>query len=358
MDTNAKRFVALVDLDAFYTSAETLEKPSLAGKPLLVGGSPTTRGVVAAASYEARMYGCRSAMPMSQAVRLCPSAVILKPRFSIYRKYSQQVMEILRRESSLVEQVSIDEAYVDLTHLVDNMKEAEGLAHRMQGRIRLDLGLPASVGLAPSKLVAKVACEIGKPQGFVVVKQGEEAAFLSGLDIRALPGIGPRTTQKLRNSGFETLGQIACAPLKTITSVLGSYGGIIHRRARGEDQSPIITQRETKSVSAEETFAEDISDAQTLTIEVQRLAERISASLIEHGLVARTMTLKLRTADFLTITRSSSRHRSTASAEAIVLDILQLLFTNWTVGDPIRLIGVGASNLRLVREPDQLAMDI
>lgn len=358
MDVNEKRFVALVDLDAFYASVETLENPSLAGKPLLVGGSPTTRGVVAAASYEARMYGCHSAMPMSQAVRMCPSAVILKPRFSLYRKYSQQVMEILHRESSLVEQVSIDEAYVELTHLVDNMKEAEGLAHRMQGRIHLDLGLPASVGLAPSKLVAKVACEIGKPHGFVVVRHGEESGFLSGLDVRALPGIGPRTTQKLHNSGFETLGQIASAPLKTITTVLGSYGAIIHRRARGEDQSSIVTERETKSVSAEETFAEDVSDAQTLIREVQRLAERITASLIDHGLVARTMTLKLRNADFLTITRSSSRHRSTASADAIVADILQLLFANWAAGDPIRLIGVGASNLRLVREPDQLVMDI
>jgi DNA polymerase-4 len=358
MDADEKRFVALVDLDAFYASVETLEDPSLAGKPLLIGGSPTARGVVAAASYEARKYGCHSAMPMARAVKLCPIAVILRPRFSLYREYSQQVMDVLRRESSLVEQVSIDEAYVDLTPVAETMEDAEGLAHRMQGRIRLDLGLPASVGLAPSKLVAKVACETGKPQGFVVIRHGEESAFLAALEVRALPGIGPRSTQKLHNSGFETLGQIAGTPLQTITTILGPYGAVIQHRARGEDQSPVTPDRETKSVSAEETFAEDVSDALTLTDEVQRLSGRIAESLSNHGLVARTVTLKLRNADFLTITRSTSRDRSTADAEAIVADALRLLSANWTNGDPVRLIGVGASNLRLVRAPGQLAMDI
>jgi DNA polymerase IV len=355
---NDDRFVALVDLDAFYASVEMLEDPTLVGKPLLIGGSPSARGVVAAASYEARKYGCHSAMPMSRAVKLCPTAVILRPRFSLYREYSQQVMDVLRRESALVEQMSIDEAYVDLSPVAGTMEEAEGLAHRMQGRIRLDIGLPASVGLAPSKLVAKVACETGKPQGFVVIRPGEEAAFFANLKVRALPGIGPRSTQKLRNSGFETLGQVADASMQTIMAVLGPYGAVIQRRARGEDASPVSTDRETKSVSAEETFAEDVSDAQALNDEVKRLAGRVAESLSNHGLVARTVTLKLRNAEFLTITRSASRDRSTADADAIAADALDLLSANWLEGDPVRLIGVGASNLRLVRAPGQLAMDI
>ena len=357
-EPNDRRFVALVDLDAFYASVEMLEDPDLVGKPLLIGGSPTARGVVAAASYEARKYGCHSAMPMSRAVKLCPTAVILHPRFTLYREYSQQVMDVLRRESSLVQQMSIDEAYVDLTPMAETMEEAEGLAHRMQGRIRLDLGLPASVGLASNKLVAKVACETGKPQGFVVVPQGEEAAFLAGLEVSALPGIGPKSTQRLRNSGFETLGQLASAPMQTIMAVLGPYGAVIQRRSQGEDPSPVSTDRETKSVSAEETFAEDVSDEQALSDEVRRLAGRVAESLANHGLVARTVNLKLRNSEFVTITRSTSRERSTADVDAIAADALHLLGVNWTEGDPVRLIGVGVSNLRLVRAPGQLAMEI
>ena len=358
MDADENRFVALVDLDAFYASVETLEDSTLVGKPLLIGGSPTSRGVVAAASYEARKYGCHSAMPMSRAVKLCPIAVILSPRFSLYHEYSQKVMALLRRESYLVQQMSIDEAYVDLTSMAKTWDEAEGLAHRMQGRIRLDLGLPASVGLASNKLVAKVACETGKPEGFVVVRDGQESAFLDGLMVRALPGIGPQSAQKLRNSGFATLGQIACASLHTMMNILGPYGAVIQRRARGEDPSPVTTDHETKSVSAEETFAEDVSDGQSLAAEIERLSKRVAESLSNHGLVARTITLKLRNTEFLTITRSSSRDRSTADVEAIVADALHLLGVNWVDGDPVRLIGVGASNLRLVHATGQLTMDI
>jgi DNA polymerase-4 len=352
------RFVALVDLDAFYASCELLEDPSLQGKPLLIGGSPTSRGVVAAASYEARKYGCRSAMPMSRAIKLCPHAVILRPRFSLYHEYSQQVMDILRRESALVQQMSIDEAYVDLTPVATSMDEAEGLAHRMQGRVRLDLGLPCSVGLAPNKMVAKVACESGKPQGFVVVRHGEEAGFLAPLDVDAMPGIGPRTAQRLRTAGFETLGQIAQAQQQQIMAVLGPYGAVIQRRALGDDPSPISVERDTKSISAEETFAEDLTDRQALQEEVIRLAQRVAGSLERHELLARTVTLKLRNADFHTITRSASRPRSTADAEAIAAEVLRLLDDNWRPGDPVRLIGVGVSNLRPVRAPGQLSLDL
>jgi DNA polymerase-4 len=358
MEPEAPRYVALVDLDAFYASVEMLEDPSLEGKPLLIGGSPQSRGVVAAASYAARKFGCHSAMPMSRALRLCPEAVVLSPRFTLYHDYSQQVMDVLRRESALVQPMSIDEAYVDLTPVADSMAEAEGLAHRMQGRIRVDLGLPASVGLAPNKLVAKVACETGKPQGFVVVRVGEEPGFLAPLPVKALPGIGPRSEQRLLASGFGTLGQLAEASMESVMAALGPWGAVLQRRARGEDFSPVSTDRETKSISAEETFAQDLTDEGALRDEVTRLAGRVAASLDKHGLVTRTVTLKLRDAGFHTITRSSSREQSTAAAAAIADEALQLLMANWVAGEPVRLIGVGTSNLRPVHAPGQLMMGI
>lgn len=358
MSGDEQRFVALVDLDAFYASVEMLEDPSLLGKPLLIGGSPEGRGVVAAASYEARKFGCHSAMPMARALRLCPEAVILHPNFTLYREYSQQVMDVLRRESELVQQMSIDEAYVDLTPVVESMNEAEGLAHRMQGRIRVDVGLPCSVGLAANKMVAKVACETGKPKGFVLVPAGAEAAFLAGLEVRMLPGIGPKSTQRLQAAGYETLGQVAEAEVTTIMRVLGPWGAVVQRRAQGEDPSQVSTSRETKSTSAEETFAEDVTDGEALRDEVTRLSKRIADSLEKHGLLGRTVSIKLRDSDFQTITRSASRERATADVEAISSEALQLLAANWVEGSPVRLIGVGVSNLRPVSAPGQLRMDI
>ncbi len=358
MESPSDRYIALVDLDAFYASVEALERPELAGRPLLIGGSPTGRGVVAAASYEARAFGCHSAMPMARALRLCPGAVVLSPRFTVYRAYSKRVMDLLARESDLIEQMSIDEAYVDLTPVASTIAEAEDLGRRMQGRIRVELGLPCSVGLASSKTVAKVACETGKPAGFVVVRPGAEAEFLAGLPVGKLPGIGPRSAERLKAAGFDTLGMVAGAPVARLTSALGPWGAALQRRARGEDPSPVRTERQTKSVSAEETFAEDVAAAAELHEEIAKMSERIAGSLARHGLVGRTVTLKLRSADFTTITRSASRATATAHAEAILAEADRLLDANWTEGDPVRLIGVGVSNLRPANAPGQLRMDL
>lgn len=355
---DGQRYIALVDLDAFYAAVEVLEEPALTGKPLLIGGSPQSRGVVAAASYEARKYGCHSAMPMSRAVRLCPEAVILPPRFHLYREYSGRVMEILQRESGVIQQMSIDEAYVDLTPVSHDMQEAAGHAHRMQGRVRVELGLPCSVGIASNKMVAKVACETGKPGGFVVVRAGTETAFLAGLDVRSLPGIGPRSAERLKAHGFHTLGQIAAAPPEALVTILGPWGAALKRRAQGEDSSPVETDRETKSVSSEETFAEDVSLREPLAEELRRMVGRVARSLQDHGLVGRTVTLKLRHADFTTLTRSTSRDNATAQADAILADALHLLDANWEAGTNIRLIGVGVSNLRPVQAPGQLPLEI
>ena len=351
------RSIALIDLDAFYASVEVLERPELAGVPLLIGGSPRGRGVVAAASYEARAFGCHSAMPMAHALRLCPEATVLSPRFPAYREHSKRVMEVLARESDLVQQVSIDEAYVDLTPVAETMTEAEGFAHRMQGRIRVELGLPSSVGLAASKLVAKVACESGKPGGFAVVRPGDEAAFLAPLAVEKLPGIGPRSAQRLRAQGLDTLGQVAAAPVALLVSTLGPWGAVLQRRAQGEDPSPVSAERETKSISAEETFEVDIDERAPLVERLEAMAERLAGSLAKQGLVGRTVTLKLRSADFTTLTRSASGHAATASAEVIRAQAAALLESNWAPGQPIRLIGVGISNLRPVHAPGQLPME-
>ena len=353
-----QRYIALVDLDAFYASCEVLEQPDLAGKPLLIGGSPEGRGVVAAASYEARAFGCHSAMPMGRALRLCPWATVLHPRFHLYRDYSLRVMDILRRESPLVEQMSIDEAYVELTPSASSMTEAEGLAHRMQGRVRVELGLPASVGLAGSKMVAKIACETGKPKGFVTVRAGTEAAFLSELEVGALPGIGPQPAKRLKAKGFHTLGQVAEAETKLVIASLGLWGAVLQRRAAGIDPSPVSVNHETKSMSAEETFATDVDEAETLEEELTSMSARLAESLDKKGLVARTITLKLRSSDFTTIMRSASRKQATANSDAIREDALRLLSSNWQPGHPVRLIGMGVSSLKSVQGPGQLMLGL
>ena len=351
------RSIVLMDLDAFYASVEVLEQPELRGKPLLIGGSPEGRGVVAAASYEARTFGCHSAMPMARAVRLCPHAVILRPRFTIYREYSGRVMEVLHRESEMVQQMSIDEAYVDLSPVTESREEAEALAHRMQGRVRVELGLPCSIGLATSKMVAKIACETGKPSGFVAVPPGAEAAFLAPLPVRMMPGIGPRTHPRLEALGLHTLGDVAAAPLGVLMGALGPWGAVLQRRAGGEDDSSVVTDRETKSSSAEETFAEDVASRDRLVEEISAMAERVAGSLVKHGLVGRTVTLKLRYADFTTITRSSSRDNATSSTSHVREEAIRLLDANWREGEPVRLIGVGVSNLRPVVAPGQLPLE-
>lgn len=352
------RRIALVDLDAFYASVEEIERPELRGKPLLIGGRPEGRGVVAAASYEARKYGCHSAMPMGRALRLCPHAIVLPTRHTLYQRYSKSVMELLCEESLLVQSVSIDEAYVDFTATTGTMAEAEALAHRVQGRIRVDLALPCSIGLASNKMVAKVACETGKPSGFVTVPLGQEATFLAGLEVSALPGIGPKSTERLHAAGLHTLGEVASAPTARLTSVLGSWGAVLQHRAAGVDDSPVSTERGSKSISSEETFATDVDDREFLITEISRQVNRLTDSLEQKNLVARTVVLKLRYANFTTVTRSASHSTATSDTEIILATALQLLDSNWPPGIPIRLIGVGVSKMRPRQAKGQLAMDV
>ena len=347
-----------MDLDAFYASVEVAERPELKDKPVLIGGSPSGRGVVAAASYEARRYGVHSAMPMAQALRLCPQATVLPGRHGLYHEYSQRVMAILGEATPLVEQVSVDEAYLELTSVAAGLEQAEGLVRSLQLRVRTEVGLPCSAGLANNKLVAKVACETGKPNGLIVVPPGAEAQFLADLPVQKLPGIGPRTAERLNAEGFTTLDQIASAPVHRLTAVMGPWGAVLQRRAQGFDQSPVHTERETKSISSETTFPTDIAQLAPLAGYLEHIANELADSLHRQEWLARTVTLKLRFADFTTITRSMSRPSATASAGAILETARQLLEANWTPGQPVRLIGAGVSNLRPRQTPGQLALQV
>ena len=355
---NNKRRIALVDLDAFYASVEELENPYLKDKPVLIGGSPESRGVVAAASYIARQYGCRSAMPMAHALRLCPHAVVLPTRHSLYKAYSKKVFSLLLEETKQVQQVSIDEGYVDLTASTNDMAHAKALAHQMQGRIMVELGLSCSIGLATNKLIAKVACETGKPKGFIFVPPGKETEFLAPLEIALLPGIGPRSSSKLRSVGLTTLGSVAAASDSFLISILGPSGPVIKTRAQGQDDSSVVVENAPKSISSEETFDKDISEVQELYSELWKLTQSVSKSLVHQQISAKTVTLKIRYSNFETISRSVSNHEFTSDVNVLFGFAKRLFDANWISPKALRLIGIGASNLKPISPEGQMKLEI
>jgi len=342
---NPPRAIIHLDLDAFFAAVEVLENPDLAAKPLLVGGRPEERGVVAAASYPAREFGVRSAMPMYLALRRCPDAIILPPRHSLYRSYSRQVMEILHQASSLVEQISIDEACLDLTEQVVRWEESVEIARRLQARIREEVELSASLGVATNKLVAKVASDRDKPGGLTVVRPGEEAAFLSPLPVRVLWGVGPVTTEKLAAIGVTTVGELAQCSEKELGDRFGSHGIEMAQRARGIDERPLVTEHEPKSVSQERTFTRDLRDEESLRRHLWRLSRDVARHLQKMELAAGTVAIKLRYANFETLTRQMSLAVPTDDERAIYRAALVLLRRTWQRDRPLRLLGVGGQNL-------------
>jgi len=287
------RIIAHLDLDAFFCAVEELHTPSLRGKPFAVGGSPEGRGVVASCSYSARMQGVHSAMPMAQALRLCPNLQIVSHNFGAYTKASRQVMEKIRTVSDLVEQISIDEAFFDLSDKAD----AERIAHDLQLDIYQTLHLPSSIGIAANKLVAKIANDFGKsqkrdgtpPRAFTLVPAGEEAAFLAPLSVTKLWGVGPKTAARLTEIGITTIGELAQQDELKMLQRFGQNGYEITRRARGIDNRPIVTERETKSISQETTFSKDISDKRELQQVLRKLSLKVCERLKKSGLVARTV---------------------------------------------------------------------
>jgi DNA polymerase-4 len=343
-----------LDLDAFFAAVEQRDKPSLRGKPVVVGGIGA-RGVVATASYEARAFGVRSAMRMIEARSLCPHAAFLGGRFTAYREASQLVMARLRQESPLVEPLSLDEAYVDLAASPDSPNDKD--IHARVNTLRADIveltgGLTASVGVASSKLMAKIASEINKPNGVYVVEPGTEAALLGPMQVTVIPGVGPATTERLRRLGVATVEDLRATSEDDLVRTLGkAHGTSLWRLARAIDDRAVVSERETKSLSVEDTFDHDITDRGTLSSIVDTMSRRVTARLQRNGWSARTVTLKARRHDFETLSRSSTFTSPTDSATAIA-DTAARLLAGIDVAGGLRLLGVGVSGLTDWVQPD------
>ncbi|MCZ6544992.1 MAG: DNA polymerase IV [Chloroflexi bacterium] len=339
------RHIIHADMDAFYASVEQHDRPELRGQPVLVGGSAQARGVVAAASYEAREFGCRSAMPMKTAVRLCPHAQIVSPRFPRYRDVSSQIMDVFRSVTPLVEPLSLDEAFLDVTQRVQSGGTPRETAHWIRARVAEVTGLTVSCGVAATKSVAKIASDMDKPDGLTVVPPGTEREFLAPLSVRDLWGVGPKTADRLTQAGISTIGELAERPLPWLIERFGVRGEWFHRLALGLDDRDVEVSRETKSVSSETTFAEDIGDLDALAESVKEQARAVGRRLQRADLRARTVQIKLRLSDFTTFTRQRTLPGPTDSGGEIEETALQLLAEQVGDGRRFRLVGVGASNL-------------
>jgi DNA polymerase-4 len=339
------RAIIHLDLDAFFAAVEVLEQPELAGKPVLVGGRPEERGVVAAASYPARAFGIHSAMPMAEALGRCPEAIILPARHSLYRDYSRRVMDMLHQVSALVEQMSIDEAYLDVSGEIGAWEEAVEVAEGLQRRIRQEIGLSASLGVAANKLVAKVASDRDKPGGLTVVRPGEEAEFLAPLPVRVLWGVGPVTAEKLANMEVISVGDLAGVAQEVLRRDFGRHGIAMARMARGIDERPVVTEHEPKSISQETTFTRDIVQVDGLRRQLWQLSRGVARHLKSQGLAAGTVAIKLRYSNFETLTRQMRLSVATDDEKEIYRAALVLLRRAWQRGRPVRLLGVAGREL-------------
>ncbi|RKN44811.1 DNA polymerase IV [Streptomyces hoynatensis] len=345
-----------LDMDAFYASVEQAAKPSLRGKPVVVGGLGP-RGVVATASYEARRFGVHSAMPTAQARRLCPHAAFLVPRFGVYREISETVMRLLGELSPLVEPLSLDEAFVDLAAggAAATAEEARRVGRELRAAIRAATGLTGSVGLAASKMLAKIASERAKPDGLVLIEPGTERELLAPLPVRTLPGVGPATAETLRKAGLHTVGEVARAGEAEMLRLLGkAHGHGVYAMALAVDEREVVADRDTKSISVEDTFDTDVTDRARIRFEVARLAERCVARLREAGRSGRTVVLKVRRYDFATLTRSDTL-RAPTDDPAVVREAAARLLEGVDTTAGVRLLGVGVSGLADFTQEDLFA---
>jgi DNA polymerase-4 len=330
-------------MDAFYASVEQRDDPTLRGKPVAVGGAPDKRGVVAAASYEARQYGVRSAIPMSRAVRLCPSLIIVHPDFQKYRAISQQIFAIYRSVTSLVEPLSLDEAYLDVTENSWGEPLGMNVARRLKSEIRAATGLTASAGVAPNKFLAKIASGWQKPDGLTVVAPERVEHFLQGLPVDALWGVGPVTARKLRAHGIDKLVDVRRTELEPLRAIVGSLADWLKQLAHGIDDRPVVADYEPKSSGSENTFATDLENLADIREEIESMARSTARWLTKRDLYARTVTIKVRYSDFTTITRSHTEPAS-RDEDAIVRRAIALLDRTEAGRRPIRLLGVSVHN--------------
>jgi DNA polymerase-4 len=339
------RRILHIDMDAFYASVEQRDKPQLRGLPVAVGGNPEQRGVVAAASYEARAFGVRSAIPMARAVRLCPSLVIVRPDFQRYRAASQAVFAIFRRVTPLVEPLSLDEAYLDVTENIWGETLGQTVAQRIKAEIKTATGLTASAGVAPNKFLAKIASGWKKPDGLTVIAPERVEQFLHKLPVDALWGVGPVTAKRLRDRGIERLVDVRSASAKLLQEAVGSHAEWLRRLAEGIDDRPVEPNQAAKSSGTENTFAEDLMDPATIRQEIDEMARDGAAWLERKLLSCRTVTIKVRYSDFTTITRSHSSERPTRDADDIAARAIALLDRTEAGQRPVRLLGVSVHNL-------------
>lgn len=340
-----QRTIFHIDLDAFFVTVEQVLDPSLAGKPVIVGGRPGSRGVVASASYEARAFGVHAAMPLMRARVICPEAVFLTGHYSKYREYSDVFMSILSDYSPVIESGGLDEAYLDVTGC-ENFGSWQTLAVKIKQRVKQESGLIASVGIAPCKVVAKVASDLSKPDGLIEILSGQERRFLSPLAVSKLPGVGKKTAAVLRSMGIVTIGQLADMPGRLFLDRFGEGMLWLQQHARGIDDSPVEARGEAKSISREITFEKDTSDTRLLTATLRYFAEKLGAELRESEKQARTIGLKLRYADFDTVNRQLSSRLPTDMDDDIFQSGVHLLETALArKGRPVRLIGLEVSNL-------------
>ena len=343
------RKILHIDLDAFFCAVEELRDPSLKGKAFAVGGKADQRGVVASCSYAARQYGVRSAMPMSRALQLCPSMLVISSQHANYSEVSRQVMTLIDI-SPFIEQISIDEAFIEVTDLPEPLEQ---IAKSLQNRINTELGLPVSIGGGTNKLIAKIANDWGKkqksgsqpPNAITIIEPGEESTFLAPLPVQSLWGIGPKTAQKLAEIGISTIGALAQTPTETLEMMFGRFGPDLRQRALGIDHRLITTEHEIKSISNEITFAQDLTDEEILLRQIRKLAEQVGHRLRKASLAGRTIHIKLRWSDFTTITRQKTLASPTNLDHQIYDTVMELFGENRPKGKPVRLIGVGISKL-------------
>jgi len=333
------------DMDCFYAAVHARDDPALRGQPLIVGGRPEGRGVVAAASYEARRFGVHSAMPSSRAARLCPQAVFLPPDFPRYRRESEEIFRVYRDFTPVVQAVSIDEAYLDVTDRLGTLGSATAVAREIRRRVREERGLTVSIGVAPSKLVAKIASDFDKPDGLTVVRPEEVEAFLAPLPVRRLHGVGPATERALAELGAETVGDLRALSLEELAARFGRHGRLLWEFARGIDEREVTTHRERKSLGTETTFPRDLTELQAMEEVIGGLAGSVAEGLERRGIAGSTVTLKVRYDDFTTVTRSASRALPTAAAGEIARVALELLRRTDAGARPVRLLGVTVSRL-------------
>lgn len=348
---SANRWIIHLDLDAFFCAVEEQRNPELRGLPFAVGGRPDERGVVSSCSYAARVFGIHSAMPMRDAVARCPKLVIVSSHYATYREASRKVMAKLHNLTPKVEQISIDEAFLDVTEIPGKV---EDLGRELQGEILNELGLPNSLGIASNKLVAKIATDVGKnasvkgtpPNAITFVPHGSEAKFLSQLPVRMLWGVGPKTAEKLQaQMDVETIGELAEKSVFDLVRHFGKVGYDLSQRARGIDTRPIITEHETKSISQEVTYATDIRDENKLIETLERQSSHLARQLVKQGLAARTVKIKLRWPNFDTLTRQTTLETPTIESEVIARTSRDLFRQVWQKGKAVRLLGVGVSGL-------------